>query len=112
MGAPVIIPNIDNKRAPLDQFDRASFLAPVTISNDLVFIPSNTGDVFIVNIMNGAVLDDLSCPNVYNATDGTYNRPGIAAGVTVVRDTVIMYCGDGQYIPSSSGRKVAMYKLK
>ena len=107
----VVIPDVSSARSPANQYDRATFIAPVTIANDLVFIPSNTGDVFIVNIDDGSFVDRLQCKDEYDGT--MYNRPGISAGVTVVQDRVVMYCGSGLYdLPYSSGSEVRSYKLR
>lgn len=107
----VVIPDVSSARSPVNQYDRANFIAPVTIANDLAFIPSNTGDVFIVNIDDGSFVDRLQCTDEYDGE--MYNRPGISAGVTVVQDRVIIYCGSGLFdLPYSAGSEVISYKLR
>eukprot|EP01084_Bolivina_argentea_P271900 462778_1 len=97
----------------IDSHNRAIFLSPVTIANDLVFIPSGSGDLWIAHIDNGTVIDTIRCPEEFNATTGQYNRAGFASGVTVVRDRLIIYCGDGNYANPqyTNGRTLFSYKL-
>eukprot|EP01083_Nonionella_stella_P100504 283575_1 len=112
----VVIPDIEGVRVPLDANERATFIAPLTIANDLVFIPSNTGDVFVSDITTGSVLRTLRCENKASSwwEEGLsgYNRAGISAGVTVVQDIAIMYCGSGvDGLQSTIGNEVKLYRL-
>ena len=67
---------------------RATYFGPTTISNNLLFIPSITGDIFINNLLNGKHLHTLRCEYELN------DRRGVRAGVTVIEDRIIYYCGD------------------
>ena len=51
-----------------------------------MFIPSNTGDVFVLAVKSGEVLERMSCANALNFQSGEWNRYGIGAGLTVVQD--------------------------
>ena len=90
---PVIIPPTSAK-LPINSNARAQFYYSALISNDLVFVPSITGDVFVHNIVTGAFVQRLECPGT-TAEDGTYNRPAIGGGVAVVKNRVLFYCGGG-----------------
>eukprot|EP01084_Bolivina_argentea_P280885 480459_1 len=70
---------------------RAQFYGPATIVNDMVFIPSDTGDVWIHDLYNGTFIHHFQCPNTL--TDDTFNRPSIKGGISVVNDRIVFYCG-------------------
>eukprot|EP01084_Bolivina_argentea_P132399 233652_1 len=89
-GQCVIYPNIDDTYVPLFSQDRAKFYGGITIANEMVFIPSITGDIFIHDIKTGEFIHRLECPM---NQDGENNRPAIGGGVTVVNERVIFYCG-------------------
>ncbi len=90
------ISDIENVNRTIDVVNKASFFAPVTISNDLLYIPSATGDIFIVDLIDGEHIYTLRCeyhtPTPSLPVLGT--RRGIRGGVTVVEDRIIYYCGD------------------
>ena len=75
-------------------FAKATFYAPVTVSNGLLYIPSATGDIFIVDVKTGDKVDLFRCNYERLGTNKNYTRRGIRAGVTVIEDRVIFYCGD------------------
>eukprot|EP01084_Bolivina_argentea_P262647 444227_1 len=78
-------------RVPLMSKDRARFRAPLTIVHDMVFVPSDTGDIWVLNVLNGSTIHHFTCPNAYNNSE--WNRPGIKGGITVFEDRVVFYCG-------------------
>eukprot|EP01084_Bolivina_argentea_P039372 72756_1 len=76
---------------PIRSKERARFRAPLTIVKDMVFVPSDSGDIWVVDLFTGATIHHFTCPNVLN--NFQWNRPGIRGGVTVFEDRVIFYCG-------------------
>eukprot|EP01084_Bolivina_argentea_P292716 503303_1 len=74
----VVIPPIG-----VNETGSALFTAPVTIANDMVFIPSFSGHIFVHKIFDGHYITTLKCPHQQN----------IKGGVTVIDDRVLFYCG-------------------
>ena len=88
-GECVIYPDIDVDNEPVEFMqDRGKFYGGITIANDMLFIPSLSGDVFVHNIIDGLYIDRFVCPNIT-----TTNRPAVGGGVTVVGNRVVFYCG-------------------
>eukprot|EP01084_Bolivina_argentea_P111878 199558_1 len=109
----VVTPPIDNDvRIPMDVEKRGRVIGPVTISNNMVFIPIVTGDIFVHDILTGDFIHRLQCPN-YNINTTLWNRAGIRSGITIFEDRIIFYCGssssDGQV--SAYGNQVISMKL-
>merc|ERR1712087_975871 len=73
-------PNVDSEE--VDAVD-ARFVAPVTIAGDLVLVPSYSGHVFVLDLLDGHYVHTLRCP-----AGGS-----IQGGVTVVEERVIFMCG-------------------
>eukprot|EP01084_Bolivina_argentea_P245557 411104_1 len=90
----VIIPPIDSLREPIDSKLRATLIGAATISNNMVFIPTETGEVWIHNIENGEFIKVLQCPDYQIQENGTmhWNREGIRSGVTIYDDKVLFMC--------------------
>ena len=88
--AKIIIPPISD-RLPINSINRARIWGPITISNGLVYIPTETGDVYVLKLENGKFVARFECPEVQ--LDGQYNRAGIQSGVTVIEKRIIFYCG-------------------
>eukprot|EP00483_Globobulimina_turgida_P003661 UN03667 len=74
-----IPPKGDVVYEPLFSAERAKFYAPVTIVNDMVIVPSYTGDIWIHDLYDGSFIHHFSCPN--EMVNGLYNRPGIKSGI-------------------------------
>eukprot|EP01084_Bolivina_argentea_P252116 423110_1 len=98
---------------PINYKRRAIFNAPVTISNNLLFIPSATGDVFVHNILNGEFVHRFECPSEIDK-NGNMNRPGIYGGVTVIQNRIVFYCGQSVFNIDSDtfGNKLISMKFK
>eukprot|EP01084_Bolivina_argentea_P237472 399094_1 len=77
--------------APIDESEREliqssspqQFRGSATIVNDMVFIPSWSGDIFVHDLFNGEYIHTLKCPN----------RGLIKGGLTVIADQIILRCG-------------------
>eukprot|EP00483_Globobulimina_turgida_P004754 UN04763 len=81
----VILPPINESERNQIKSDLYQNLdAPATIVDDMVFIPSYSGDIFIHNLLNGKYIHHLVCPQ----------RDLIKGGVSVVDDRVIFQCGN------------------
>eukprot|EP01084_Bolivina_argentea_P267535 454156_1 len=91
--AVIIIPPMSDK-LPIDYKNRAQIIGVVTISNGLVYIPTITGDVYVLKLIDGEFITRFECPAIEK--DGVYNRAGIHSGVTVVEERVIFYCGSNK----------------
>ena len=87
------ISSIKDENITIDVESKSTFFAPVTISGNLLFIPSATGDIFIHNVQTGIPIHILRC-EYQEILFGIGNRRGIRAGVTVIEDRVIYYCGE------------------
>eukprot|EP01084_Bolivina_argentea_P262651 444234_1 len=70
----------------------ALFRSTATISNDLLFIASVTGDIFVHNVYDGTYIKTISCPSFVDS-NGVKRRGGIQNGITVVDDRIVYYCG-------------------
>eukprot|EP01084_Bolivina_argentea_P147313 257771_1 len=82
----VEIPPIDeSERDDIASAFPGLLAAPVTIVNDMVLIPTGSGDVFVHDIFNGTYIHTLQCPS----------RELIKGGVTVVEDRIVFHCGSG-----------------
>eukprot|EP01084_Bolivina_argentea_P086400 156168_1 len=79
---------------PISWRTRAQIKGGSVIANDLVFIPTFTGEVFVLNLYTGKHLLTLTCPDKYYADEKLWNRPAIYA-VSVVEDRVLYFCGAG-----------------
>eukprot|EP01083_Nonionella_stella_P200930 735401_1 len=89
----IIIPPISDK-LPIDSIERAFILGVVTISNNLVYIPTATGDVYVLRLDNGKFIKRFECPQTEDIQHpGIYNRAGIHGGVTVTDEYILFYCG-------------------
>eukprot|EP01084_Bolivina_argentea_P030389 56327_1 len=98
----VIIPPIDELTIPYLSSIRALNIGPVTISNDMVFIPTMTGEIFIHHIFNGEYIKTLTCPD-YVDNNGIINRQGIRSGITIYDDKLMFYCGsDNSFVGSGA----------
>eukprot|EP00483_Globobulimina_turgida_P013157 UN13181 len=85
----VEIPPInETERDDITSSELGKLVAPITIVNDMVFIPSYSGDIFIHNLFNGTYIHTIKCPN----------REPIKGGVTIIEDRVIFYCGGGTIV--------------
>eukprot|EP01084_Bolivina_argentea_P139652 245665_1 len=92
----VVIPPISDLLTPLNSIERAVNNGLVTISNGMVAIPTNTGEVFIHNITNGNHIKTLQCPDYRIETGNNtfvWNRQGIRSGITMFDDKLIYFCG-------------------
>eukprot|EP01084_Bolivina_argentea_P056865 103994_1 len=108
----VVYPQI-SEQLPIGSIERAKFYGPLTIANNMIFIPSVTGDIFIHNVTNGEFIHRLECPE-RNGTfnDDEYNRSGVRNGVTVVKDRVIFYCGAKWNVDVARGNRFVTFKLE
>eukprot|EP01084_Bolivina_argentea_P313409 542748_1 len=107
---PPIIDDID--KMPFNAVNRGMFIAPITIANDMVFIGSLTGDVFIHNVFDGKYIHTLQCPTYYHTTYHIYHRAAIKGGITVFDDYVVFYCGGSDWLGvGSEGNQVISMKL-
>ena len=91
----VVKPPIDDLLTPISPISRAINIGPVTINNDMVFIPTITGEIYIHNVKNGKYINKLQCPDyqtIYK-NESHWNREGIRSGVTMYDDKVVYYCG-------------------
>eukprot|EP01084_Bolivina_argentea_P030390 56328_1 len=92
----VITPPINELIKPYFSSFRAINIGPVTVSNDMVFIPTMNGEVFVHNIFNGQHIITFQCPD-YEYFDGEEfifnNRQGIRSGITMYDDKLMFYCG-------------------
>ena len=87
------ISDLRDNEVTADVESKATFFAPVTISGNLLFIPSATGDIFIHDVRNGEGIHILRC-DYEEIIFGQGSRRGIRAGVTVIEDRIIYYCGE------------------
>eukprot|EP01084_Bolivina_argentea_P262643 444218_1 len=107
----VVIPPLDeNVNIPMDIDKRGSLIAPVTINNGMVFIPTNTGDIFVHNILNGEYITRFGCPD-YKINETHWNRAGIRGGVTVYEDRIIFYCGSTKESAYAFGNQLISMKI-
>ncbi len=86
-----IPPKSNNSFEPMYSKTRAKFRSPITIAKEMIFIPSDTGDIFVHNLYNGSFIHRFVCPPQY--VNGTYNRAAIKGGVSAVNDRIVVYCG-------------------
>eukprot|EP01083_Nonionella_stella_P036225 98859_1 len=109
--ATVIIPPMwgNGTMLPMYWHERAMFRAPVTIVNDMVIIPSDTGDIWIHDLHDGSFIHHFVCPNT-RTEEGQWNRAGIKGGVSVVNDRIVFYCG-AYWTPGSKGNVLVSMKL-
>eukprot|EP01084_Bolivina_argentea_P223996 378867_1 len=95
---------------PLDSELRADMIGPVTINNDMVFITTQTGDIFIHDIVSGDYIHRLQCPD-YRFNQTHWNRAGIKSGISIFEDRILFYCGSNwKGIPFSAGNKLVSMK--
>eukprot|EP01084_Bolivina_argentea_P098021 176192_1 len=94
-----------------DLYNRAKYFGPVVISNDMVFVPSYTGDVFIHDLFTGHYIHRLQCVDYWDNNTLQWNRPGIHGGVTVSDKFIIFYCGAG-YVDAAIGNQVTVFKIQ
>eukprot|EP01084_Bolivina_argentea_P262655 444243_1 len=106
----VIYPNISDYNNTLDQYLRAKFSGRVTISNNLVFIPSWSGDIFIVDLFTGKEIHRLQCIDHFDNIRNATNRYAISSGITIVKNRVLFYCG-GSFVQSGHGNQFMSFKL-
>eukprot|EP01084_Bolivina_argentea_P167561 290784_1 len=85
----VYAPPIDEDRYINRKYDSGLFVGPVTISGNMVFIPSYSGHVFVHNLFSGIHIFTLSCPQPNEVIKG---------GITIVQDRIIFYCGISKVI--------------
>eukprot|EP01084_Bolivina_argentea_P049225 90558_1 len=90
----VEIPPINEiERGDIANREPGRFTAPVTIVNNMVFVPSYSGDIFVHNLFDGSYIHTLQCPK---NTEG--KRDEIKGGVSVVDDKIVFYCGTGMIV--------------
>eukprot|EP01084_Bolivina_argentea_P292715 503302_1 len=116
----IVIPELDEydvEMLPMDVFPRrARYVAPVTISNNMVFVPSFTGDILIHDLFSGEYIHKLQCPNhLVTGINGSliWNRYGIKGGVSVVDERIVFFCGASLGGPSTmAGNQIISMKLE
>eukprot|EP01084_Bolivina_argentea_P246898 413109_1 len=85
----VIKPPInENEREQIQSNLMGKIVAPTMIVDNLVFIPTWSGDIFIHDLFTGRYIHTLQCPN----------RGEIKGGITVFEDRVLFYCGSDQIV--------------
>merc|ERR1719410_2027151 len=85
---------------------RNSMIGPSTVNNDMVFIPTMTGEVYVHSVTDGAYIDVFYCPEYeFREEDGstTPNREGTRSGQTMFEDYMIFYCGANYVHPTDHG---------
>eukprot|EP01084_Bolivina_argentea_P139653 245667_1 len=93
----VVRPSIDNLLQPFDAINKPKTEGIVTIVNNMVFIPTITGEIFVHNIFDGQHIHTLQCPDylldIYG--NGTlYNmRHGVRGGVTMYDEKIVFFGG-------------------
>eukprot|EP01084_Bolivina_argentea_P129251 228299_1 len=108
----VVTPPIDNVIIPMDIDRRLDLNGPIQINNNMVFISTQSGDIFIHNITNGEYINRLQCPDYF--VDENWNRAGIRSGISIFEDRIVFYCGSnfGRFNPSSTlGNQMISMKL-
>eukprot|EP01084_Bolivina_argentea_P231004 389684_1 len=94
------------KRLPIPINIDGTMRGSVVIVNDLVLIPSVSGDVYIIDIVNGEYITSIGCPNWNIEFDNVTNetiwfRSIIRNMPTVFDNSVILWCQNtDQFIPS------------
>eukprot|EP01084_Bolivina_argentea_P061367 112139_1 len=78
----IVPPHNESDRNRLEN-NYQRFVAPVTILDDMVFIPSYSGEIFVHNLFNGSFIYSIVCPGRYL----------IKGGVTIIDNRVIFQCG-------------------
>ena len=91
----VIIPPSDNIIEPPNNHMRSVLIAPSTISNDMVFIPTITGEIWVHDLFDGKYITHFQCPDYeLEYKNVTYiNREAIRMGTTVYDDKIVFNCG-------------------
>ena len=97
----IVIPPINDLLSPISPITRSLNIGPVTISNNMVFIPTITGEIYIHDINTGNYINKLQCPD-YKLTYNNityWNREGTRSGITIYDNKIIYYCGTYWYWP-------------
>ena len=85
----VVYVMVNDTDSVTDSIERGKFYGAITVVNEMVFVPSISGDIFILDIFDGSLLHTIQCPSNEDNT----NRPGIGSGVTVTDTHIVFYCG-------------------
>eukprot|EP01084_Bolivina_argentea_P220439 373589_1 len=88
-----------NEDGVIYEIRRGSMIGPATINNDMVFIPTMTGEIYVHSILDGSYIHTIYCPEYefeYQIEEETLyapNREGTRSGQTMFDDYLLFYCG-------------------